>query len=532
MIDSQPTISHDLKDIKGKKKEYVVPEGVPVPLTNGSVDEVKKKEWVEGHPDSLHTMAEYIADHITYVNFDNFVSNLVEVTNEVMEKIGEKDYVLVNLMKAGNEKSDKWVKDLMKDRIKNPSAVLKPSEVGEWLKEHPDINDLLYMDDAVFSGIQLRDSFLEPMFEDEVMKEISKERKINLNMSVPFISERFLDRYTPENLAKAGFNLNMIIPNESIIMPTLAGLLNREEDKEKAKVVKEEILWTKGDDNESNHELTYFQHKMPDYLSFNMDALHGSIRRGSKKEGYYPWNKGFIPEIKPPYKSGYKDWVKDKIIGKVEKPKKLSSDNYHGRLAEHITGIPLERMDELIEKVFTDRQEIIETYGLPDSTLLFENPEAYRQELFRVADEKGIKIMTHNDLSEEDKIKYTDLIRTGSAWYDDDLKAVVCSSTETVNQFKLRELTHEIVHGIDLKDKKIGQEISIEEVEYRAYIVADISKEKLEKRDNDTKKGVESLFSDGKIAGSCFSYYIEKSMKDHHEFFGGLKSGDGTISWY
>jgi glucuronate isomerase len=201
-------------------------------------------------------------------------------------------------------------------------------------------------------------------------------------------------------------------------------------------------------------------------------------------------------------------------------------------LAEYITGIPLERMDELIEKVSVDRQEIIETYRLPDSTLLFKNPETYRQELFRVADENGIKIMTHNDLSEEDKIKYANFIKTGSAWYDEGLKAVVCSSTETVNQFKLRELTHELIHGIDLKDKKLGEDISVEEAEYRAYIVADISKEKLEKRDDITKSGVESLFSDGKIAGSCFSYYIEKSKKDSHEFFGGLKPGDGTIVWY
>ena len=102
------------------------------------------------------------------------------------------------------------------------------------------------------------------------------------------------------------------------IMPTLGGMLDRETDREKAEVIKSQILRIQGEQGGLRHETTYFQHKAPDYLSFNVDLLQGSI--ADVRGGYIPWKVKFIPEIKSPYKSGYLDWMNrhQKIIDKNE----------------------------------------------------------------------------------------------------------------------------------------------------------------------------------------------------------------------
>lgn len=170
--------------------------------------------------------------------------------------------------------------------------------------------------------------------------------------------------------------------------------------------------------------------------------------------------------------------------------------------------------------------------GLPSSALLKENPGEYSRRLLEVAETNGITIYTHEDLPEESKEKVADLIKSGSGWYDEELKGVVVADLGTHDQKKLRELTHEIIHAIDFLTRNLGDGISIEEAEYRAYIVSDISKEVLERGDERTANSIIQLFSDGRIAGSCFNYYFQKSEKNFHDFISGLTSGEEKIPWY
>ncbi|CRX39345.1 hypothetical protein [Estrella lausannensis] len=92
-------------------------------------------------------------NNTTYVSWEEFDKQLDAVAKYIDESIPEgKDYVVV--VKEG--KSNKWVAELMGPKLKHLplDALETPGQINEFLAANPSVRNVVFFDDAVYSGSQ------------------------------------------------------------------------------------------------------------------------------------------------------------------------------------------------------------------------------------------------------------------------------------------------------------------------------------------------------------------------------------------
>ena len=217
--------------------------------------------------------------------------------------------------------------------------------------------------------------------------------------------------------------------------------------------------------------------------------------------------------------------------------------DYKSRLSEYITGYPIEDGSVLLEKMIEDKQAYHAELNFPAVEERMDNPSLYRTEILARAEEEGIKIISFKEvpdwvLEKDSWIKETRENASPTAGcYCEDLDSVIISDPNSDDPKLLKIWAHELVHAIDYKKMKSeGAQIkSIEELEYRAYLLTDVSERRMKSESG--IKVLEKLFGDGKIVGSCFGYYLGKSIEarecnDFSDFLKKIGGGEIKIPWY
>lgn len=216
--------------------------------------------------------------------------------------------------------------------------------------------------------------------------------------------------------------------------------------------------------------------------------------------------------------------------------KKESKRDYHSRLAEYLTGIPLEDEKRLSEKLMADRNKLDQEFKFPPVEQRIEDPKAYKEKILGIANANGVKIISLQDLPDWylEKNPMIKKMKEGgsktSGFYEEEsLNSIVLGDPSSEDPGVLRALAHELVHALDYKKMKSGDaNFSIEQLEYRAYLYADYSKRQVENYFIG-----KSLFSDGRVAGSGFGYYYGKfGNGDFGDFCKKAENGTIKIPWY
>lgn len=223
------------------------------------------------------------------------------------------------------------------------------------------------------------------------------------------------------------------------------------------------------------------------------------------------------------------------VVNKTTEIKETKRD-YHSRLAEYLTGIPLEDEKKLSEKLIADRENLDQEFKFPPVEQRLEDPKEYKKRILDIVNTNGVKIISLQQLPDWylEKNPMIKKMKDGNSktagfYEEESLKCIVLGDPSSEDPEVLKTLAHELVHALDYRKMEKGEaNFSIEQLEYRAYLYADYSKTQVEE-----KFIAKGLFSDGKVAGSSFGYYFGKfGNGDFGGFYKKAEAGIVKIPWY
>jgi hypothetical protein len=250
------------------------------------------KAWVNAHPPEFKGVAQKLVDNINFITHEKFLSQLkksVESFNSYLDNQTDKSYIIV--VPGNYQKSSLWVTSLAADFLKYPPAniVMLDDPNFREIIGRKEYKHIAIFDDASYSANQMS-SYLGPI------AFLGKGK--SLHPIIPFmttVAENILSGVLTESNVK-----HTISPHE--IMPSFSEKLTDEEIN---------LLRIKGplafklepvsDDNPTgvNHlTATFYNHKMPDYLSTVPSIGDGSFLDDGKKDPI-----AFVDKIIPPYKT-------------------------------------------------------------------------------------------------------------------------------------------------------------------------------------------------------------------------------------
>ena len=274
-----------------------------------SPDNVRLKGWVEQHSEGgAKLFAEFVSRNINYITFENFVSNLYDMCGELRQKVGERPLAIVTKVRG---KSERWVYDLAKEILPKNHFLIQYDEVKMGMIARPDVEDILYLDDASYSGnnmVSVADA-LEEGLEDG--------RKLNFYPGTVYAtscSERSIG-------IKCGRSekLNLVDLESRCQIKTIEELINEVGDE----VTKEKLFAFVGLGIDLSRilTLTTLQHKTPDGQSLWNGVGEGYITGNDGR--YIIENKNgqevnkrfrFLPLTIPPYRTDVSEAVRMKAI--------------------------------------------------------------------------------------------------------------------------------------------------------------------------------------------------------------------------
>lgn len=250
-----------------------IPSKVPLPLFSSPPNKTNLERWANGHPTPrLRGIAHKIADNLNYISFEHFLKALQNVVTQFNAKIGNEPYVL--LVQKINDKlaSDDWTTSIALNQcgLKSPSIILTVDDLNGYLKQNPNIKNILILDDAMYSGTQ----------KIRLMQDIESENveieHITLNIGIPFLTNyaktRMQEHVQYYNQEHAQY-YNKVDFMDHQIMPSMKDILGEEDFSFLSNL--------KCDSIEDGYTLTYFDHKVADSMSFFQPIYNGTSIIGS-----------------------------------------------------------------------------------------------------------------------------------------------------------------------------------------------------------------------------------------------------------
>ena len=252
-----------LERLKGEayKEGLFVSGKIPEPKKH-PIDPLKLQKWVGCHRSEHQKTAQALASSVQHISFDAFQKGLeASLSHFYKEKLSAKEQnkkywlVLMDYPDGAAGHSGSWVPSLVLQKILNDSpnppdhiCSMQTGTLQELLKEEALPDFLLVMDDASFSGTQIK-AYLKRL-EKELKRAEGEAQSLEINLVIPYTS------------TKARL---LILEEEHLLLHTdqcvksIEELLSKEalEDfKKSAHCICPDGLF-----------LTYFDHKMPDTFS-------------------------------------------------------------------------------------------------------------------------------------------------------------------------------------------------------------------------------------------------------------------------
>jgi len=310
------------------------------PIVDARVDTEKAQDWIDAQPTpELKRLAEFVIKNITYVDqgkFEKALSYSIAQFNSECKQ----DFVVSILGPTMNEqggsvKSGGWTLQIaMENGLLSPAGIADGpiGSVGgdtsqasvdattKWLLQHKEINDIVYIDDAAFSGDQVSD--WATRFAIQVSEEGDLlERGLTIYFIIPFMTTR-AEKQIRDSVSKLSehFNLNItatIYCSERILSVEEMSTVDAKERKDLL-----ETLYKTYGSNSRYKTLFYFQHKVPDFKSVVsavsetnfVSILKGPIVIGDGPDRNVERCINFVPIVdKTPYQEGYLEAVKENV---------------------------------------------------------------------------------------------------------------------------------------------------------------------------------------------------------------------------
>ena len=260
------------------------------------------RDWIDAHAVCCgaegHEVAQLLVDHTTYISDQHFVTQMSTAIETFLNysKIehGKKFVLIIDNRKNGDEKtSSEWLAGrflpkLLEKIPRDNIDVITESNLSSYfsLNAHSEV-DIIRMDDASYSGKQMAS------YTKDLKSYLGKERRFHVIL--PYSTEMGINRIRDASAEQMKY-VNMYSVDR---IETLRSLGDS--------TIRETIDNTYSDYLDlEDHTLTFFQHKVPDYLSAISEYFQdGSIRCLDTPRLPNYCEKAFydcIPKIHTPYK--------------------------------------------------------------------------------------------------------------------------------------------------------------------------------------------------------------------------------------
>lgn len=291
-------------NLGGELALKILPD-VPIPIESKDFDRSQLEKFINLHPsDKLRELLSRLLAEINYVSFTEFTNALATQIEYINSHFTDRDFVIVNTdtERGKSPKSDHWATAIAKPNLKvKPNAVVMVSKLGEHLSQNPDTKNIVIFDDCCYSGEQIR-QLINGIWREKP----EKTKALNTYVAVPYMTHDS-EKTIQETGRRTGIKTTLIqhrnIPNIEEIMSKLFKGAGLEKNKKLL-----DLVWDTGERvTVLSNTLTYFQHKVPDHISFPAYLREGNVVDYDSKETRR-WYTGVavpsIPSITPPYKKG------------------------------------------------------------------------------------------------------------------------------------------------------------------------------------------------------------------------------------
>ncbi|MBF0522531.1 MAG: glycerophosphodiester phosphodiesterase [Candidatus Omnitrophica bacterium] len=415
------------------------------PLKDNPIDMEKAKQWVEAHKDPhLRDLAQFLLSHVTHVSQKEFEEALQETVDDFNSKIGDKPYVLLLPQWNGN-RSEWWTYQLALEKgLKPAKDIIKMAAQGASYNSYLAMvqqirdagKDVVLIDDAVYSGVHMLD-IVQRLFGD-TWGNNPDSRDLNFHFVAPFMSTNIEERIFADSNRSGNRNVYFY---KHRFMQTLSEIFRSEPERRKWF----EIFFGMIDYFYSYRTLTYFQHKVPDFLSMFDWITQGNIYE--ERQGALERDAAikFIPETIPPYEEDYLKKIKsssstDKAMAAqsaVQRPVVDNPINWKKAnqwvaaqgtqelrglaqfLLNHVTHVSQKEFEEALQETVNDFNSKI---GDKPYILLLRTRKGIRSEwwTYQLALEKGLKPAKHII-----KVGFPRIENKPSAWLEKYFQAII-----------------------------------------------------------------------------------------------------------
>jgi hypothetical protein len=262
------------------------------------------REWVEAHKlcgVEEFLSAQFLLDQLDYVSYDQFQAEMDSSIHSFLEQIADRKFVVI----VDPDKSSEWLLAQFENRlsIKDHDVVLR-SDLLSYLKENNKIQDVLILDDAIYSGEQME------RYANYVSAPASSVRPIQFHAVVPYATRQGKERLKSSSAGRSDFSVSLY--NTQTMNTIKEKARNENITKTLRQMYPENPKAELGDLSSLKDTKTYspatrthqfFQFKIPDGFSVITQFLVDNEVRC--KDGRSPAKKlegRCIPEILPPYK--------------------------------------------------------------------------------------------------------------------------------------------------------------------------------------------------------------------------------------
>ena len=306
------------------------------PLVDNSLDVLRIEEFINSHEDpEVRELARFLTSNISYISQDEFENSMAKAVSAFRQSMAGKPFV--SYIPYGANRSNRWAYRIAEARglsraenifyiadEKVPLDQTDPESFIEWhMKNHPNVKDVAYVDDAAYSGRQLENILDQFSWYAEDGKYLDN---ITVHLVIPYVSSEARSKIYAFNKKIKDKGLSMRVAlheNKTDKTETISEMFEGLKDSDNALHKRLWPLFSKVydyDGNRSNKTMFYFQHKTPDIFSFfsveknrsMVPLLEGPVVDG---EGKYVSQMALAPPVMPPYSAGYSDWVEKNIVG-------------------------------------------------------------------------------------------------------------------------------------------------------------------------------------------------------------------------
>jgi hypothetical protein len=268
------------KSLYYPRKEYALPlrANPPIPRQSNTIVPATANTWIASHSPDLQPIARKFLGVVRHVSFKKFLLQLYKAVQSFNNKLlslppAEREFVII-IPAYGHQKSNQWVTEIALPFFKKPpEGVIKLDQAQEFCRLHPTVRHAVILDDALYSGKQMRD-FISAI-------------KIDcfFHVIIPYMTKHGIDRITSSKVWISEHERMLTLEDFCAMR-----VFNQED---------QELLRNWRDEYWPFRSLTYFDHKIADQQS----TFWGIFEFGYLINGDWPLKGALVPKTQVPYKT-------------------------------------------------------------------------------------------------------------------------------------------------------------------------------------------------------------------------------------